>query len=217
VRNGGSVPNLVRRLPPTARGDLEAMEMTAVDERRVTKFPEGFEVPDGFKVELLRGVVVMMASPDLVHNLIVLLTERQIPLDRWYPLQTQDVIFPRENSEPVPDVVVVAPDMVPPSGPLPSELAVAVVEVVSKSSVLQDYVVKRSIYAAGKIPVYLVIDPIMAQCVLLTMPAGEGEDADYMSQTIVKFGDPVAVEALGLDLDTTAFGTYPGVKPHRYP
>jgi hypothetical protein len=37
------------------------------------------------------------------------------------------------------------------------------VEVVSESSVHQDYVVERSVYAAGGIPAHLVIDPVMAQ------------------------------------------------------
>jgi Uma2 family endonuclease len=92
-----------------------------------------------------------------------------------------------------------------------------VVEVVSKSSVHQDYVIKRSIYAAGKIPAYVILDPIMAHCVLLTKPSGQGEDADYLSQEIIKFGDPVPLEALGLELDTKEFGTLPDVRPHRYP
>ncbi|GGS01473.1 hypothetical protein GCM10010236_65180 [Streptomyces eurythermus] len=80
-----------------------------------------------------------------------------------------------------------------------------------------DYVVKRSIYAAGGIPAYLVIDPIMAQCVLLTKPAGQGEDADYHAQEIIKFGEPVPMDDLGLELDTSEFGTFPDVRPHRYP
>lgn len=46
-----------------------ATEMTAVDERGMTKYFEGFEPPEGVKVELLRGVIVMMAAPDLVHNM----------------------------------------------------------------------------------------------------------------------------------------------------
>lgn len=77
--------------------------------------------------------------------------------------------------------------------------------------------VKRSIYAAGKVPAYLIVDPIMANCVLLTRPAGEGEDAVYLSQGITRFGDPIPLETLGLDLDTSDFGTLPDVRPHRYP
>ncbi|WP_128376739.1 Uma2 family endonuclease [Streptomyces cavernae] len=192
--------------------------MTAVDERGVAEFFEGFEPPDGLKVELLRGEIVMMASPDLVHNLIVLLTERQIPLDRWYPLQTQDVDLVDEASEPVPDLVVVARGVLPGSGRLlPCQLITMVVEVVSKTSVHRDYGVKRSIYAAGNVPAYLIVDPIMAQCVLLTKPEGKGEDADYRTQHIAKFGEPLPLDMLGVELDTGEFGTFPGVRPHRYP
>lgn len=192
--------------------------MTAVDERGVTRFFEGFEPPEGLKVELLRGVVVMMASPDIVHNMIVADVQDQIPRQRWERLQTQDVDIAGEASEPIPDLMVLERGMVPASGNLvPSQLITLVVEVVSKSSVHQDYVVKRSIYAAGRIPAYLILDPIMAQCVLLTKPAGQGEDADYLSQEIIKFGNPVQLEHLELELDTTEFGTFPDVRPHRYP
>ncbi|MBX9395188.1 Uma2 family endonuclease [Streptomyces sp. TRM72054] len=196
--------------------------MTAVDDRPMTtgmvKIFEELEPPEGVKVELLRGVIVMMASPDIVHNLIVADVQDQIPRQRWSRLQTQDVDILDEASEPVPDLVVVARDILPDSGRLlPSKLVTMVVEVVSKSSVHQDYVIKRSIYAAGKIPVYLILDPIMAHCVLLTKPAGQGEDADYLSQEIIKFGDPIPLVALGLELDTSEFGTFPDVRPHRYP
>jgi hypothetical protein len=88
---------------------------------------------------------------------------------------------------------------------------------VSRTSVIRDYTVKRSIYAAGGIPGYLVVDPIMAHCVLFTSPAGDGDDADYQAQLTVKFGDPLPLELLGLDLGTADFGTCTGVRPHRYP
>lgn len=66
-------------------------------------------------------------------------------------------------------------------------------------------------------PAYLIIDPMMAQCTLLTRPAGDGDDADYLTQQITKFGDPLPLEIVGLEVDTSGFGTYSGVKPHRYP
>lgn len=192
--------------------------MTAVDDRGMTRFFEEFEPPEGVKVELLRGVIVMMASPDLVHNMIVEDLIDQIPRKRWARLQTQDVDILDEASEPVPDLVVLDRDAMPGSGRLlPSSLVTMLVEVVSKSSIHQDYVIKRSIYAAGKVPAYLILDPIMAQCVLLTKPSGEGEDADYQAQQITKFGDRLLLEVLGLELDTSEFGTLPSVKPHRYP
>ncbi len=114
--------------------------------------------------------------------------------------------------------MVVAPEVLPPSGRLlPASLVTMVVEVVSKTSVERDYSVKRSIYAAAGIPVYLIIDPIMAQCVLLTQPEGAGDRADYKKQIKQKFGEVLTAEALGIELDTSAFGTLPDVKPHRFP
>ncbi|MFC8512279.1 Uma2 family endonuclease [Streptomyces sp. NPDC057257] len=192
--------------------------MTTVDERGVAEFFEGFEPPDGFKVELLRGEIVMMTSPDIVHNMIVADVQDQIPRERWARLQTTDVDIVDEASEPVPDMVVVSPDVLPGSGRLlPCQLITMVVEVVSKTSVHRDYGVKRSIYASGKVPVYLIIDPIMAQCVRLTDPEGKGEEADYRTQHIAKFGEPLSLDVLGVELDTSGFGTFANVKPHRFP
>ncbi|EMF56064.1 Uma2 family endonuclease [Streptomyces sp. SID5476] len=195
-----------------------ATEMTAVDERGMTKYFEELEPPEGVKVELLRGEIVMMAAPDLVHNRIVTDVQDQIPRKRWERLQTTDVDITGEASEPIPDLLVLERGVAPASGNLvPSQLATLVVEVVSKTSVDRDYGVKRSIYAAGKIPAYLIVDPIVAHCVLLTDPVGEGDQADYRGQWITKFGDPVVLESLDLKLDTSEFGTVTGVRLHRLP
>ncbi|CQR64136.1 Uma2 family endonuclease [Streptomyces leeuwenhoekii] len=192
--------------------------MTAVDERGMTRFFEEFEPPEGVKVEPLRWVSVMMAGPDLVHDMIVEDVLDQIPRRRWSRLQTQDVDILDEASEPVPDLVVLRRDLRPDSGRLlPSPLITMAAEVVSQPSVHQDYAVKRSLHAAGKVPAYLVLDPIMARCVLLTKPAGEGEGADHQTQRVTKSGDPLPLEVLGIELDTSEFGTLPGVRPHRYP
>lgn len=92
-----------------------------------------------------------------------------------------------------------------------------VVEVVSRNSVGRDHGIKRSIHAAGGVPVYLIIDPIMAHCVLLTEPSGKGDEADDETKRLSKFGDPVPLVALGIELETTEFGMLPDVKPHRGP
>lgn len=196
--------------------------MTAVDDRPMTtnivKIFENLEVPEGFKVELLRGVIVMMAGPDVAHNDIVEAIQDQIPRRRWRRLQTQDIAMLEETSEPQPDLVVVERGAGPGHGRLmPSQVITMLVEVVSKTSVDRDYVVKRSIYAAAKVPSYLIIDPVMGQCVLLTEPTGEGEDADYRCQRITKFGDITPLEPIDVELDTSEFETYEKVRPHRYP
>ncbi|HEY8983501.1 MAG TPA: Uma2 family endonuclease [Streptomyces sp.] len=192
--------------------------MTAVDQRGMTRFFGEFEPPEGLKVELLRGEIVMMAAPDLVHNRIVSNVQDQIPFRRWERLQTTDVDIVDEASEPVPDLVVLEHGVAPDNGRLlPSQVITLAVEVVSKTSVDRDYGVKRSIYAAGKIPAYLIIDPIVAHCVLLTEPVGVGDMADYRAQRITKFGDPLPLELLGIELDTSRFQTLTGVRRHHLP
>ncbi|MEU8823365.1 hypothetical protein [Streptomyces sp. NPDC048636] len=62
-------------------------------------------------------------------------------------------------------------------------------------------------YAAGQVPAYLIIDPIAAECVLLTEPKGTGEAADYGTERASEFGDPVTVEALDITLETSDFRT----------
>jgi len=188
--------------------------MTAVDDRRVREAFENLEVPEGFKAELIRGDIVMMAGPDKVHNRIVQSVQDQIPSGRWERLQTQDVAFPGENSEPQPDLVVM--EIGADDGPgrlVPSSAVTMLVEVVSKTSAHRDYVEKRSIYAAGGVPVYLIIDPFEAKCVVLTEPTGTGLAADYQSERTRKFGDLVTLPIVGIDLDTTAFATLPRLRP----
>ncbi|XUL88062.1 Uma2 family endonuclease [Streptomyces galilaeus] len=191
-----------------------ATEMTAVDDRRVREAFENLEVPEGFKAELIRGDIVMMAGPDKVHNRIVQSVQDQIPSGRWERLQTQDVAFPGENSEPQPDLVVMeigADDS--PGRLVPAPAVTMLVEVVSKTSAHRDYVEKRSIYAAGGVPVYLIIDPFEAKCVVLTEPTGTGLAANYQSERTRKFGDLVTLPIVGIDLDTTTFATLPRLMP----
>ncbi|MFG2827821.1 Uma2 family endonuclease [Streptomyces sp. NPDC048434] len=195
--------------------------MTAVDDRLITDAAEIFEnleVPEGFKAELLRGDIVMMAGPDRVHNDIVECVQDQIPRDRWRRLQTQDIAIPGENSEPQPDLVVLERGSQKGPGRLiPAPAVTLLVEVVSKTSIDRDYGDKRSIYAAGRVPVYLIIDPTAGQCVVLTEPTGSGEEADYQMECTTKFGVPVPLDVLGVKLNTTEFETLPAVTRHRRP
>ncbi|WP_374192785.1 Uma2 family endonuclease [Streptomyces sp. MBT62] len=189
-----------------------------MSDRRITKFFAEFEPPEGMRAELLRGEIVLTASPDLVHNAIVEAVQDQIPRTGWRRLQTQRVAIPEEPSEPQPDLVVIERGTGPDRGRLmPAEAVTLLVEVVSTNSVHRDYSVKRSIYAAAEVPGYLIIDPVMAQCLLLTEPTGTGEDADYRCRRITKFGDLTPLEPIGIELDTSEFATHENVTPHHYP
>ncbi|MEU5428759.1 Uma2 family endonuclease [Streptomyces olivoreticuli] len=184
--------------------------MTAVDDRMKIATFENLEVPEGWRAELLRGEIVMMSAPGKVHNTNVFFVQRQISSDRWYPLQTQDIAIPGEASEPIPDLVVVGPEEVEDSSRIiPAPAVALVMEVVSKSSVHRDYVIKPSIYAAGRVPAYLIVDPIKSSCVLLTGPMGVGEEASYRTRNTYKFGESLPIEALDLILETSMLRSLP--------
>ncbi|MFF3726208.1 Uma2 family endonuclease [Streptomyces erythrochromogenes] len=192
--------------------------MTAVYEQINAVFDQHPELFGGFKIELLRGDIVMTAGPDVVHNDIVETVQDQIPRASWRRLQTQDIAILEETSEPQPDLVVVERGAGPGSGRLmPSEVITLLVEVVSRSSIDRDYGMKRALYAAGKVPAYLIIDPFYAGCLLLTKPEGTGDDADYQEELRVPFGSPVPLDVLGIELETGEFGTLPKFKRHRHP
>ncbi|MFE5773052.1 Uma2 family endonuclease [Streptomyces sp. NPDC056485] len=192
--------------------------MTAVYEQIKAVFDQHPELFGRFKIELLRGDIVMMAGPDVVHNDIVETVQDQIPRASWRRLQTQDIAILEETSEPQPDLVVVERGVGPERGRLmPSEVIVLLVEVVSKSSIDTDYGIKRSMYAAGRVPAYLIIDPFYAGCLLLTKPEGRGDDADYQEELRVPFGSPVPLDVLGIELETVEFGTMPKIKRHHRP
>ncbi|MET9860143.1 Uma2 family endonuclease [Streptomyces smyrnaeus] len=187
----------------------ERMDARMTDSHAINAFEE-LDVPEGFKAELLWGEIVMMAGPDLVHNRIVQAVADQIPRKRWDRLQTQDVALLAQTSEPQPDLVVLPRDAGPASGRLmPPEEITLLLEVVSKTSKHRDYVTKRTLYAAGGVPGYLIIDPFTGECVLLTEPAGKGEEADYRVERRARFGESLPLDLLGVKLATEEFQTLP--------
>ncbi|MFD9724124.1 Uma2 family endonuclease [Streptomyces sp. NPDC059072] len=64
------------------------------------------------------------------------------------------------------------------------------VEVVSPSSVHNDYEVKDRAYARRGIPHYLIFDPYKAHCVTLWNPGPDG----YLGRDTIRYGGTVVVE-----------------------
>lgn len=187
-------------------------------DQHVEEYFAEFEPPEGLRAELLRREILLTGGTDIVHNRIVSEVTGQIPRDRWHRFATQHVSFPEELSKPQPDLVVIERGRCEGAGWLvPASDVTLLLEVVSLRSADRDYGLKRSVYAAGSVPAYLIIDPYEARCVLLTEPGGAGEDADYEVQRTVPFGAPLRVDALGTALDTSRYGTLPAVRRHRRP
>ncbi|MFI2235282.1 Uma2 family endonuclease [Streptomyces chrestomyceticus] len=177
-----------RQRTPGVPSAREGSEPQAPASHSLVAFFEGLAVPEGYKAELLRGQIVLSGGGG------------------------------EEVSEPEPDLVVLERGAGPASGRLMlSEAVTMLVEVVSRTSVDRDHRVKRNIYAAGRVPAYLIIDPTVARCVLLTEPTGTDDHADYEVQRTAEFGTPMPLDFLGIQLDTTGFQVLPDAGPRPGP
>lgn len=109
--------------------------------------------------------VVMMSPVSLEHSdTCGEVTDQLRPQSRPLNLRlTADVEFrhPEWDEDLAPDVAVWDADAVgeDPVAPLPAESVVLAVEVVSRSSVTKDYVLKARAYHRAHIPAYVILDP----------------------------------------------------------
>ncbi|MFJ7246511.1 Uma2 family endonuclease [Kitasatospora sp. NPDC098652] len=174
---------------------------------RVQRVLERLEIPEGVRVEIIFGEILLSPSSDLATNLIVASLLDQIPYGKWHGLTKQSLSFPGDVGEPQPDLVVFERG---PVEELPAAAVTLVVEVVTKPSALRDHRTKRELYAQGGIPAYLIVDPLKAVCVLLTEPTRASVSGlpDYTVMRTVKFGEPIPVDLLDVTLDTSEFQAY---------
>ena len=75
---------------------------------------------------------------------------------------------------------------------------------VSPSSVHRDHHQKQEIYAQGRVPVYLLIDPIADQPAAIVF--SEIKDGNYQKTTRVVMGTPLYLpKPIDFELDTSIF------------
>ncbi|MFC9296452.1 Uma2 family endonuclease [Streptomyces sp. NPDC057011] len=88
------------------------------------------------------------------------------------------------------------------------DLIKLVIEVVSPSSVRNDYEVKDRAYARRGIPHYLIFDPYKSQCTTLWNPGPDG----YRGRDEIPYGETVVVDTgIGkVAIDTSALPVDPG-------
>ncbi|MFE3763330.1 Uma2 family endonuclease [Streptomyces sp. NPDC059104] len=174
---------------------------------RLALFEDAFP---GRHAELLEGSVVLFpvrpacgATAYRVWDMLAAALPREWSVISGVPLPFD------ERTEFCPDLAVLpaaeadknlsaySPDLI--------ELAV---EVVSPSSVRNDYEVKDRAYARRGIPHYLIFDPYKAQCTTLWNPGPDG----YRGRDVIPYGGTVVVETgIGkLSLDTSPLPVDPG-------
>ncbi|MEU6060600.1 Uma2 family endonuclease [Streptomyces sp. NPDC047097] len=185
---------------------------------------EAFEVftavaPEGWRVELLEGVIHLWPLMDGNHAVILARIADQVADQRrgLNCYRRLGLLLPAGpvpgEPEPAagraePDIVVAHRRSFCNEDLYQDPAAVLLVgEVTSAATAFNDRVRKSRCYARAGIPVYLLIDRDARHIVLCTEPSGPtGGDDDYRSKATYKFGETIPLpEPLGFDLDTAEF------------
>lgn len=168
------------------------------------------DVPEGWKAEIHEWGITMSPWPALGHFAIADLVNKALVaaapgfgIHQNFPVEAPSLgrLF-------LPDFAVMSLDALEADGEavsLPLDKTFLVVEITSPSNAFFDRGVKRDTYAAGGVPLYLLIDRCARPrkvCTLYSEPT-EGE---YVRVTTVPFGEPVHLpEPFDTTLDTSRF------------
>lgn len=159
------------------------------------------------RVELVNGRIVVNPVPTGEHNDIVyrlILQLLAVVQERGWKIWTDITIFlgPQQDRY-RPDLTVVpAKPKMWAKDHVHGDQTLLVVEVVSAGSMVDDRQIKPVHYAAGGVPLCLVVDPFERKARLLSEPEADG----YQHETEVVFGRALDLpEPWRLTLDTSAF------------
>ena len=163
----------------------------------------------GLRAELIEGKVIVspMGTPEhafaavgLNNALIPLISERG-----WLasPGGLHVCIEgPRDST--IPDYLLIPANCPRWGAEFMSSHVIMAAEVVSPSSVLIDRVDKKKLYALGRVPVYLLIDPLSDSPGVTVFSGPEG--GDYTVSTTVGMGMPLYLpRPVDFELDTSIF------------
>ncbi|GAB3438634.1 Uma2 family endonuclease [Streptomonospora sediminis] len=172
---------------------------------------EASRQPKGFRVEIIKGKIVMSPTPSFKHGGIVRRVERQLAPqleDTRMAQQMYSIAAPDDPDDfSSPDLVVVPVEVEDESGwLLGSDTVDLVAEVASPSNAVIDFTEKLESYAEWHIPVYLLIDPRKGDVFVYSDPA----DGSYRTTHTARFGETIELPAplAGARIDTSGFRTY---------
>lgn len=148
-------------------------------------------------VELLGGWLVAKMVKNPPHRGVTRLVQRE--LERalppgWDVDKESPITIWSEHSEPEPDVVVMRGDTRRYLDRHPGPEDLALVVEVSDTSLDRDRGAKKRLYAAGRVPVYWIVNLPESKVEVYRLPSGSGLSADY--QLREEYGLPDAVPLL---------------------
>ncbi|GCD35307.1 hypothetical protein OEIGOIKO_03050 [Streptomyces chrestomyceticus JCM 4735] len=168
----------------------------------LARFRREAEWPEGCKVQIVGGLVVVEPPPDSAHNDTVDELQRLlytvIPRD-WGAYQALELTVPGGQGLFVPDLAVA------PKARQAKDAPRLVVEVTSRCGARHDRVDKLRGYAALGVPLYLLLDPWHSGKPTATL-YGEPEGGSYRVLEMVKYGDELRLPApFDVTVDTSLF------------
>ncbi|MBB6170590.1 Uma2 family endonuclease [Nocardiopsis mwathae] len=172
---------------------VELQEKPDTDEYTMREVAERLDVPEGFRVEILGGSIIVSPPPVPKHYVIA----NEI-YDQLRPALTRDRrpstngpgVAPDvdQGDYAIPDLVVVpTARFYEDEGLVPAADVDFVMEVVSTGNPRKDILLLPEIYAEWGIPVYLLVDPRTGHITLFTEP----EEGVYLRRKNFRFGDEV--------------------------
>jgi Uma2 family endonuclease len=196
----GSIPIVTPPIPPT-NASLHLRPFT-VDEYH--RLGEAGIFGGDERLELLEGIITMMAPVGLLHGQgvfkVLKLLERTLPAG-WQAVSQQSITLP--DSEPVPDVIVLRGDLLQYSKlPQPHDLGLLVE--VADSSLRQDRLAKVRIYAAAGIAEYWIVNLVDRKVEIRRLPRAASDEQPARYESVEVLGPEAAVNAV---LDGTQVGT----------
>ncbi|XLE07624.1 Uma2 family endonuclease [Streptomyces sp. Pv4-95] len=178
---------------------------------QLVRFWRESDWPEGSKVEITDGTIVVTPPQAVPHHRIAARVQRSLYTvlpEEWGVYQTLAVAHPSRGRLYIPDLVVI-PDAVVDEldggDPAPLTAAELVVEVTSPCNASYDRINKAAAYAQAGVPLYVLIDRFAPAGPTVTL-YGEPKDEVYQELQRVKFGEDVRLPApFGLTLDTSVF------------
>ncbi|MFI6323919.1 Uma2 family endonuclease [Nonomuraea sp. NPDC050556] len=160
-------------------------------------------LPD-HRVELVDGRIVVNPVPTDDHNdivsFLILLIAGTVAERGWRIWTNIKCFLGSQEERYIPDLAIVPRDRrMWGKDHVYGDSTLLAVEVVSPSSVHDDYVIKPDNYACGGVPLYLLIDPMKGIVRLYSNPSKTG----YRQQNEVPFGEALELpEPWNLTMDT---------------
>ncbi|MER5616720.1 Uma2 family endonuclease [Streptomyces sp. NPDC002215] len=176
------------------------------DKRTLDMMFEWLEpAPEGFKVEIVEGIIYMSPQRRTHWRIILDIIEQlraRYPRERL--LSDVRIDFPGLLNGFASDVVALTEGATEDAdGQCHYQDIEFVAEVISKSTAANDYGSKKATYATAGVPVYLIVDPYTGTWHLHTLP----KEDEYRSVLSLDFGTPVDLTStvVGLTLETGDF------------